>query len=162
MRKLVVFYSYTAENTRHIAERVARETGADLAAIETAVPYMGSYQDVVDQGLKEVKSGYTPKLKELSENPADYDEVIVGTPTWWYDMAPAVLSFLRENDLSGKRVALFQTNAGWPGDCLDHMEREAKGANVIARGLFTFSADDNQRDLMTSPDSDVKDFIARL
>lgn len=47
MRKLVVYYSYTAENTRHIAERVARETGADLAAIETAVPYMGGYQDVV-------------------------------------------------------------------------------------------------------------------
>ena len=162
MKKLVVYYSYTAGNTRRIAEEIAERIGADLLPLETEKPYTGSYHDVVDQGLDEVKRGYTPKLKPFSVNPADYDEIIIGTPTWWYEMAPAVLSFMKQTDFTDKLVGLYQTNAGWPGDCLNHMAEEVKAGKIIATGLFTFSADDTERDRMTSAQSDVEDFIAKL
>ena len=44
-----------------------------------------------------------------------YDEVILGTPVWWYTFAPAMHTFLKENDLSGKTVYPFATNGGWIG-----------------------------------------------
>ena len=52
-------------------------------------------------------------------------------------MAPAVLSFLRENDLSGKRVIPFQTHAGWPGHGLKDIEEELPGA-VVEKGKKAF------------------------
>ena len=64
--------------------------GGDLVRLDTAVPYTGSYNDVVDQGQREVNAGFEPKLKPLPVNVADYDVIAVGTPTWWYTMAPAV------------------------------------------------------------------------
>lgn len=162
MKKLVVYYSYTIGNTKKIAEQAARAIGADLLEIDTKVPYTGSYDDVVNQGLDEVKRGFKPELKPYGLNPADYDEIVVGTPTWWYDMAPAVLTFMDRTDFHGKKVALFQTDAGWPGHCLKNMKKEARGADVIAQGLFDFSPNNGSRDEMTSPKKKVEDFIAKL
>ncbi len=36
-----------------------------------------------------------------------------GHAIWWYEIAPAVKTFLEENDLSGKTVALFTTKGGF-------------------------------------------------
>lgn len=62
--------------------------GGNLVRLDTAVPYSGSYNDVVDQGQREVNAGFEPELKPLPINVADYDVIAVGTPTWWYTMAP--------------------------------------------------------------------------
>ena len=62
MKALVLFYSYGG-NTRRVAKLVQQETGADLCEIETVTPYTGSYNAVVDQGQREVNSGFEPELK---------------------------------------------------------------------------------------------------
>lgn len=72
----------------------------------------GSYEDVVEQGKKEVEAGFMPQINPLSVNLADYDVIAIGTPTWWYTMAPAVLTFLTTNDFTGKTVIPFMTNGG--------------------------------------------------
>ena len=41
--------------------------------------------------------------------------IAAGTPTWWYAMAPAVLTFLHSHDFAEKTVAPFMTNGGWQG-----------------------------------------------
>ena len=83
-RMLVVYYSWSNGNTKRIAEQLARRTGADIARIETVQPYTGSYDEVVDQGQREVNEGYRPPIQPLGVNVADYDVIAVGTPTWWY------------------------------------------------------------------------------
>lgn len=83
MKLLILFYSYGG-NTRQIAKLVQQETGGDLCEIEIATPYTGSYNDVVEQGQREVNSGFTPKLKPVSADLKNYDTVILGTPVWWY------------------------------------------------------------------------------
>jgi flavodoxin len=92
-KMLIVYYSWSNGNTERIAQMLQKETGADIARIDTAVPYEGSYDDVVNQGQDEVKRGYEPEIKPLGANAADYDVIAVGTPTWWYTMAPAVRSW---------------------------------------------------------------------
>lgn len=98
-KMLVVYYSWSNGNTKQIAEQLAKETGAELAEIDTVQPYTGSYDEVVDQGQREVNAGYKPEIKPLTVNIQDYDVIAVGTPTWWYTMAPAVLTFLSAQEL---------------------------------------------------------------
>ena len=94
MKTLTVYYSFTAGNTKRIAERVQQAIGGDIVRLETVKPYPSDYQETVSQGNEEVKRGYKPALKPLGVDINDYDRIIVGTPTWWYKMVPAVLSFL--------------------------------------------------------------------
>lgn len=133
-KMLVVYYSWSNGNTKKIACELAKAKGADVAEIETVTPYSGSYNAVVDQALQEVKKGFKPAIKPLAKNLADYDTVAVGTPTWWYTMAPAVKTFLEDNDFSGKTVIPFMTNAGWPGHVIKDMTKtlQAKGAKVVS------------------------------
>ena len=97
-KMLVVYYSWSNGNTKRIAEQLTNGTGADIARIETAEPYSGSHEDVVEQGKREVEAGFMPQINPISVNLADYDVIAIGTPTWWYTMAPAVLTFLTTND----------------------------------------------------------------
>ena len=49
-------------------------------------------------------------------------------------MAPAVKTFLAENDLKGKNIALVQTHGGWPGHVFSDMKKlcKIKDANTLA------------------------------
>lgn len=127
-KMLVVYYSWSNGNTKQIAEQLAKATGAELAEIDTVQPYTGSYDEVVDQGQREVNAGYKPEIKPLTVNIQDYDVIAVGTPTWWYTMAPAVLTFLSAQEFTGKTVIPFMTNGGWPGHVIKDMKANCKGA----------------------------------
>lgn len=116
-----------------IAEQMQQATGADIAEIQTVQPYTGSYQDIVDQGQREVERGYKPEIRPLAVDLADYDVIAVGTPTWWYTMAPAVKTFLEAHDWTGKTVIPFQTHGGWPGAHAEGYETGLRGRSVCAR-----------------------------
>ena len=131
MKSIVIYYSHGG-NTRHVAEKVAAEIGADLAEIETVKPYIGSYDHVVDQGQKEVNSGFLPKIRQINADLSKYDTVILGTPVWWYTFAPAMNSFLHSADLSEKSVYPFATNGGWIGHTF---KEEGVGQAIVKCGL---------------------------
>ena len=128
-KMLVVYYSWSNGNTEKIAEQLVEACGADLAQIETAVPYPDDYEETVDQGKREVDTGYQPDIEALEFDPAAYDVVAVGTPTWWYTMAPAVSTMMSQVDWAGKTVVPFMTNGGWPGSVIDDIEDAAEGAS---------------------------------
>lgn len=129
-KMLVVYYSWSNGNTEGIAERLAKVTGADLERIVTAEPYPDDYNTTVDQGHREVNEGFEPELSPLEHDATQYDVVAVGTPTWWYTMAPAVKSFFSHAQLAGKTVVPFMTNAGWPGTVIDDMTDAAEDAGA--------------------------------
>lgn len=137
---MVVYYSQSG-NTEGIAKRVAEATGADIELIETVKPYTGDYQKIVAEAQDEVERDYKRPIKPLKHNVADYQRVIVGTPTWWYKMASPVLTFLSTTDLKGKTVVPFMTNAGWPGTVINDMTRVARqnGATVEQAHEFKFN-----------------------
>ena len=152
MKKLlIVYYSWSNGNTERIAKKLHSIAGGDLLKIDTAVPYSGGYNDVVDQGKREVDQGYEPELKPLSLNVSDYDVIAVGTPTWWYTMAPAVKTFLHINDFAGKTVVPFMTNGGWPGHVIKDMKKACAGADIECEMQVQFDSDGGDR-LETSED----------
>ena len=127
-KMLVAYYSWSNGNTEKIAEQLADACGADLERIETVEPYPEDYDQTVQQGQDEVNSGFQPEICLFEHDPADYDVIAVGTPTWWYTMAPAVSTFLAGANWAGKTVVPFMTNGGWPGSVIDDMFDAAGGA----------------------------------
>ena len=159
-KMLVVYYSWSNGNTKRIAEQLADETGADIVRIETTEPYRGSYEDVVAQGKRDVETGVMPQIQPLSVNPADYDVIAIGTPTWWYTMAPAVLTFLTENDFSGKTVIPFMTNGGWPGHVIKDMKKNCKGAAFAHEMKIQF--DSMGKDHLETPETVITEWIGEV
>ena len=110
MKKVIVYYSYRG-NTKSIAEMIQKSTGADIARIETVVPYDGDYNSVVNQGQDEVNSGYCPKIKPLNIDLSKYDEVILGTPVWWTLLPLQCTHFSRKMTFRARRFIRLQPTA---------------------------------------------------
>ncbi len=144
MKSIVIYYSYGG-NTRRVAEKIGKAIGADLAEIQTVQPYTGSYDDVVNQGQREVDSGYLPAIQPMDVDLSRYDTVILGTPVWWYTYAPAMNSFLHSADLSGKTVYPFATNGGWIGHTFKDFGKACSGVqaglNVRFNGARQLTSD---------------------
>jgi len=159
-KMLVVYYSWSNGNTKRIAEQLAQAAGADIARIETVQPYSGSYDEVVSQGQREVNKGFRPPIQPLDVDIKDYDVIAVGTPTWWYTMAPAVLSFLEQQDFTGKTVIPFMTNGGWPGHVIKDIKNACKGAAFIHEMEVQF--DSTGGDSLQTPESEITEWIEQI
>lgn len=152
MKKLVVFYSYTG-HTKMIAESIQRKLNCDILEIKPVKPYSTDYQTVVDEEQNNSSVGKTPDIQKIDKNLNDYDEIIIGTPVWWYTIAPVIRTFLTQNDLSNKTIKPFATNAGWLGQKLCPNSKVDKGMNIVFE-----SYSDN---IVTSPD-EIEKWIDEL
>ena len=100
---LIAYYSMTS-HTRRVAELIQNAVGGELASIRTKETYPSDYEAMVEQGRREVNEGFLPVLNEF---PVDIDAchmIFLGTPVWWYSIAPAMKSFLKNHDLRGKII----------------------------------------------------------
>lgn len=159
-KMLIVYYSYSNGNTERIAKMLKEKTNADILRIDTAIPYSGSYDDVVNQGQDEVGRGYKPKLKDIDVDISNYDVIVLGTPTWWYTMSPAMLSFISEHDFENKIVIPFMTNGGWPGHVINDMKKYCKGAIFKCEKEITF--DSSGGDILVTPLSEIDKWIDEI
>ena len=94
-------------NVGQLAGWVQEETGGDLFSIRVTDPYPSDWDACLARANEERGDNARPKLRENVENPDQYDTVFLGYPNWWYGVPMALLSFLEQNDLSGKDVYLF-------------------------------------------------------
>ena len=108
MKTVVVYFSLTG-HTKFAAEQIAQQLDSDLC-------------EVIDKNHKKGKMLYIKggaaamreKLTDITvEKPLDdYDLVIVGSPVWAGKIAPAIRTFLVENNFSDKQLAFFVTLGG--------------------------------------------------
>lgn len=106
MADLVVYYSRT-ENTKLVAQTIQEETGADLLEIKDKKNRSGPIGY-----LKGGFDAFREKTTQIEYDKVDlknYDMVYIGTPVWASKPTPAILQFLRENDLGGVKVITFCT-----------------------------------------------------
>ncbi len=156
MKALILYYSYLG-NTKRVAEMIHREIGGDIARIDTVVPYDGDYDTVVAEGQRETAEGFCPEIKPLTVNTDDYDTIILGSPVWWYTFAPAMHTFLKSIDLSGKTIYPFATNGGWIGHTLKDFESACKGATVKSGLNVRFDGD-----VLRTPESEISRWIKNI
>lgn len=130
-KKILIAYFSWSGNTKSVAEKIQSSTGGDMFEIQTAKPYPTDYNETAYGMAKEQhEKNIFPELKE-NKDVSDYDVIFVGTPAWWYTMAPAVKTFLRDNNFEGKTIVPFVTHGGGGGYRIDKdMEELAKGSTV--------------------------------
>ena len=105
---LVLYYSQTG-NTKAVAEEIANRLGADIGEIEAMEPYNGDFQATIERCKQEMEQGITPKIKSIKANLSKYDVIFLGYPVWFGTYAPPIATFLRDNNLKGKKIVPFCT-----------------------------------------------------
>lgn len=138
MKTLFVYYSFEG-NCRELAALMAGATGGDVEELKPAV------ETVPAKGVMKYYAGgkaslfrKKPELKPLRADPRQYDLVYVGTPVWFWNMTPAVRSFIAATDWSGKKAALFSMHRGAAGTALSGMRKlvAAGGGEIVSETPF--------------------------
>ena len=112
MRILLVYYTRTGV-TRRAGLAIAEALGRDVCDVE----------EIADRAnrtgaLGYLRAGKDAALKRLTEIdpptrvPAEYDLLIVGTPVWAFNCAPAIRTYLTEQAGHLPAVAFFCTMGG--------------------------------------------------
>jgi flavodoxin len=109
LKSLVVYYSRTG-NARFAAETIAAEIGADVEEVIDQKKRSGALGFI--GGGFAARLGKETKIAPTTKSPASYDLIIVGTPVWAGRPSPAITTYLKKNDLSGKKVAVFFSQGG--------------------------------------------------
>ena len=111
MKTIIVYYSME-ENTDYASKKIAENLGADLLRIypEKAYPDKGFRKFL--WGGKSAVMAETPKLKKYDFDSDKYERVIIAFPVWASNMAPPIRTFIKESDLSGKRICAVACQSG--------------------------------------------------
>lgn len=131
-KSLVVYYSRSG-NTEHIAEAIKEKTGSDILKIEAETDYSAWMAIAAVQALSR---GKEVGIKTVVPSIREYDTIYIGSPTWWYTIAPPLATFLKKHDLSGKKVILFCTNDGGNGTSVEDAEKLCPGADFEVGAFF--------------------------
>lgn len=152
MNKLIVYFSYTG-NTKIIANRIKEKLNCDILEIKTIIPYSDDYDKVVNDEQNSESSNYLPSIQDIGVDLNKYDEIILGTPVWWYRPVPAIRAFLTKNNLAGKTIKPFATNAGWIGRTFNEIKKLCPNSRVEEGLNILYDAGDYKtRKLITSLD----------
>lgn len=131
MRAAVVFYSLEG-NVRYAAEKAAKALDAATVELVPVKAYPDKGFRKFLWGGKAAAMKDKPELTPYSFNADDYDLVVLCTPVWAGTFTPPLRSFLAENDLSGKKVAVIASSSGGNADkCILQLQKEA-GVNELA------------------------------
>lgn len=103
----VVYYSYTG-HTKMIAESIQKKTGCDILEIKPVVPYSTDYQTVVDEEQNNESAGKTPQIEKIDKDLSNYEEIIVGSPVWWYTISVKLPRY--SNDTKSNFFKKYYTN----------------------------------------------------
>lgn len=114
MKKLVAYFSASGI-TRKVAQRLASAVGADIFEIEPVDEYTEAdlnWMDANSRSSVEMKEkpDFRPAIKNKIENFADYDEIYLGFPIWWYTCPTIINTFVESYDFTGKTIHVFATS----------------------------------------------------
>ena len=139
-KKLVAYFSASG-TTRKIAEMIAQAAEADLYEITPKQPYSKADLNWMDKNSRssiEMKDKTSrPEIKPTDAKVADYDEILIGFPIWWY-VAPTIINtFLESYDFSGKKIVLFATSGGSGfGNTVSELKPSAPDAKILEGKVF--------------------------
>ena len=129
MKSLVVYYTRTG-NARFVAETIAAEIGSDVEEVIDMKKRSGVLGYL--SGGKDARQGKETQIAPSKKSPADYDLIIVGTPIWAARPTPAVTTYLKKNNLSGKKVAVFFTQGGKKPQGIEQIKALMSNSEYIA------------------------------
>ena len=134
-KKLVAYFSGSG-TTKKTAELLAEAAGADLYEITPKVAYTKADLNWMDKksrsSVEMNDKKFRPEIEDKDANIAEYDEIILGFPIWWYVAPTIVNTFLEKFDFSGKKVVLFATSGGSGfGNTVKELQPSAPNTEIV-------------------------------
>ena len=132
MRTAVVFYSLEG-NTGYAAAKTAHEIGADCIPLVPVKAYPDTGFRKFFYGGKSATMKEVPALQPYGFRAEDYELVVLCSPVWAGTFAPPLRTFLRENDLRGRQIAVIACSSGGnAARCIEGLRKEAKADQLYA------------------------------
>ena len=114
-KTLMVYYSLEG-NTQYVADAAAKIGDIDLQRLVPVKEPPKKGFGKFFWGGKSVMMKETPDLEPQQYSAADYNSIILAFPVWASSYPPAIATFLRDNDLSGKEISIIACSAGGNAD----------------------------------------------
>ena len=135
MKRLVAYFSASG-TTKKTAEMLAQAAGADLYEITPKVAYTQADLNWMDKksrsSVEMNDKKFRPEVEDKDAHIAEYDEIILGFPIWWYVAPTIVNTFLEKYDFSGKKIVLFATSGGSGfGNTVKELQPSAPNAEFV-------------------------------
>lgn len=135
MSKSLVAYFSAGGTTKRLAEKLAKEIGADLFEIQAETPYTTADLDWRNSNSRSSiemdDRDCRPAIRSKAADMAQYELVFIGFPIWWYREPSIIDTFMESYDFSGKTLIPFATSGGsGMGDSGKNMAALAPGASV--------------------------------
>lgn len=134
-KKLVAYFSASG-TTKKTAQLIAKATGADLYEITPKAAYTEADLNWMDKksrsSVEMNDKKFRPEVEDKDAHIAEYDEIILGFPIWWYVAPTIVNTFLEKYDFSGKKIVLFATSGGSGfGNTVKELQPSAPNAEFV-------------------------------
>ena len=145
MRILTAYFS-AGGVTKALAERLSGAVGAETFAIEPQEPYSDAdlkWVNPLARCNREKIGKKDVPVKGTVENIGDYDLILIGFPIWYYGAPNIIQTFVRQYDLSGKRIGLFATSGSSDiGKTAEKLKPFlSEGAQIVGAKRFAADAD---------------------
>ena len=111
MKTLIVYYTLEG-NAHYAAKKIASLLDADMLRIKPVKTYPRKGFRKFLWGGKSAVMAETPELEPYTFDASAYDRIVFGFPVWAGNVTPPLRTFIKENDLSGKRFAAFACQSG--------------------------------------------------
>lgn len=154
MAKILIVYYSKGGTTRTVAQRLARESQADLVEIEDVNERKGvmGYMRSVLEAAFHVAGNI--RVKPLRD---DYDLVVIGTPIWAWNMSSPARAFVSQRRGALRRVAFFCTYGGSGATKVLHDLETLSGLQPV--GTLALRTEDVKRG---KTDSNLLQFAAQI
>lgn len=132
-RVLIVYYSFSGK-TAEVAALIQEATGGTLHRIETKKTYSPLQAIRMMEEESETEDDLLPDLQSPIPDIAGYDLILIGSPVWRQAVPPPLLSFLKQCDFRGKKVAAFVTSKGNAGNFFTLLRQKIRRAQQQLQG----------------------------
>jgi menaquinone-dependent protoporphyrinogen IX oxidase len=138
MKTLVAYYSLDG-STKRVAEAIAAALAADLLFIRPFREFRAKGFFKYFLGGAQASMGLTPRLAAFEFDPSVYDRILLGSPIWAGRFTPPVKSFLKNDNLQGKKIAYFYCHQGGADKAAEQAKAAISRSNIF---LGSFSLQD--------------------
>jgi len=131
MKTLIIYYSFEG-NVKLLSETMANEIKADVLELHPKQELQSTGFMKYLWGGRQVIMKEEPELEPINTNLDDYELLVIGTPVWAGSYTPAIRSFLSNNSIINKKVALFCSHEGGLGKTLNNLKNKLSSNQIIS------------------------------
>lgn len=144
----VIYYSRTG-NGEFVATEFHKRLNSDLIRIETQQDLKGKKILQIVVGGFQVITKKTPPLKEYKFDVDNYDILVIETPVWVDTFAPAIRTFLKDQNINNKKIFLICCYDGGIEDTFQNLKEELRGNKFIGEVAFKQALDNKDETVKT-------------